>query len=617
MYKFILVLLFSTTCFATLNDVDKAFVEHKNILTNPGFENGLSSWTASGGTFAVATSGTNLLTGKASVTWDSSSASQTLTSTAVAIPNGLKGKSGYAKCSILTPSGTATHTIQAYDGSSILASSTITSNTSPVNSGVSFIFPSSGNIQLRLVSVASDEPSITLDDCYLGEATNILQTQEFSSMTSAGTITIGAITTPPTKGTIVVDKHLYRKEGQFLYVYYEYEHNGGTPAVGSGNYLFSLPTGYTINTNLVTLTTVTTTFAWRNCLGFFLYNAGGGNQAELCAVPYSTTQFRLIGLIGGSNNILGSVAGGFNSTNVHLGGWIKVPVNELSSSVTAIKPDMTAGSWSGYHDNTCSWAVTNTSYAAFAADATCVFTERTNQNFGTVTSALSGSDKLPGITFTPKRAGRYFICANTAVRGTSNVPEALQLTDGTTVVAEWGQRGQSNSTSEANAVSLCGIYVASDTSAKTVYFLGKSSSGSLTMDRGLANTSLGWTIFQIDQAFPMPAIANGVISSSSGRVKIASARINNSGTPAVAQQDGAWISSLTDNGTGDTTINVAASVFSAAPNCTCTTYNTADPVTCTIDSTTSISSTAVRVQTYTAGGSVGDVAFSIICVGAP
>lgn len=147
-----------------------------------------------------------------------------------------------------------------------------------------------------------------------------------SSLGSSTTITIGAVTTPPTKGTIVTDSVRYHRDGQFMWAYYEYEHNNGSPAVGSGNYLFTIPGGFSIDTTLVTVNTATNTTPWRNSGGFFLYNAGGANQSEFGAVPYSATQFRLIGLIGGANNILGSASGGFNSANVSFGGWVKFPI---------------------------------------------------------------------------------------------------------------------------------------------------------------------------------------------------------------------------------------------------------------------------------------------------
>src|SRR5690242_18049091 len=107
-YIFSTLLIFLVACspaFA-VTPVDNAIIGAGNILLNPGFESGSSQWTASGGSFAIATSGSNLLNGKASATWDSNGAAQTLTSGYVTIPNGLKGTNGEFACKIMTPSGT-------------------------------------------------------------------------------------------------------------------------------------------------------------------------------------------------------------------------------------------------------------------------------------------------------------------------------------------------------------------------------------------------------------------------------------------------------------------------------------------------------------------------------
>lgn len=174
MKKLILGLLLA--CFsasAAITNVDRAEVPLKSILKDSGFETGKAAWAASGGTFLIVTSGSNLLEGSASATWDSSAAAQTLSATSVAIPKGLYGQNGEAFCSIQTPSGAATHLLEVFDGTNVLASVTISSSTAPVRSGVNFVFPTSGNILLRLKSVASNEPLIAVDSCYLGKATNV------------------------------------------------------------------------------------------------------------------------------------------------------------------------------------------------------------------------------------------------------------------------------------------------------------------------------------------------------------------------------------------------------------------------------------------------------------
>lgn len=177
MVRFVFCLLFiAGLSHAELRDDDKAFIFSKNILKNPGFEPSRGNsgritldWTASGGSFSAVTSGSNLLVGSGSVTWDSSAAAQTLSSGAVTIPNGLYGRTTAAGCLIKVPSGTATHKLQVYDGTTVIAERDIFSGTNPLRTSVVFISPTSGTMLLRILSVASDEPSITIDSCYLGD----------------------------------------------------------------------------------------------------------------------------------------------------------------------------------------------------------------------------------------------------------------------------------------------------------------------------------------------------------------------------------------------------------------------------------------------------------------
>lgn len=66
-------------------------------------------------------------------------------------------------------------------------------------------------------------------------------------------MTIGAVTTPPTKGTIVFDVAAWRKVGKNMEITYTYQQSTAGGA-GNGIYLFSLPPGYTIDTtNLQTM----------------------------------------------------------------------------------------------------------------------------------------------------------------------------------------------------------------------------------------------------------------------------------------------------------------------------------------------------------------------------
>jgi hypothetical protein len=143
------------------------------LLKNPSFEATTysSNWTASGGTLAAATS-TNIFYGK-SATWDSSASSQTLTTDAITVPEGFKGNNCEASIYVKVPSGTATHTLQAWDGTNVLATATVVNSAYFTKNTVTFPCPTSGTIALRLVSVASDEPLVALDEGYLGLARNV------------------------------------------------------------------------------------------------------------------------------------------------------------------------------------------------------------------------------------------------------------------------------------------------------------------------------------------------------------------------------------------------------------------------------------------------------------
>lgn len=163
---------------AVLNSYDRQEFAFENALAdkNPGFESGVTQWTASGGTF-VSNSGTQIVpNSKQFATWDSNSASQTLQTAAVTVP-----KTGNCEFSIwiAVPSGTATHTITVTDGSNdLVTAQTITNNTNALKHIVNFPCPASGTVRGKFTSVASNEPSISLDNARLGSATNVGTVQQ-------------------------------------------------------------------------------------------------------------------------------------------------------------------------------------------------------------------------------------------------------------------------------------------------------------------------------------------------------------------------------------------------------------------------------------------------------
>lgn len=156
------VLFLGVCALAALSYVDKAFIPTDNRLVNPGFENGKAYWTPNDSAdFSIST--TSPIKGLSMGVWDADAGTDTLTSSPVSVKAG--NIVGY--CKIQTPSGDATHTLEIYDGSSILASVAIASSTSAQYSYVNMVLPADDALSLRLQAHA-DEPSINIDDCYIG-----------------------------------------------------------------------------------------------------------------------------------------------------------------------------------------------------------------------------------------------------------------------------------------------------------------------------------------------------------------------------------------------------------------------------------------------------------------
>ena len=618
MKKFIasfLVGLLSFTATAVINPVDQQKFVYQNLLLNPGFENGSVSWTASGG--ATKTANT---TAKGTLAygydWNSNGAAQTLSSETITIPNGLLGQNGVAYCGVKTPSGTATHKLEVYDGSNVIATANVTSSSTRFATVITnFVFPTSGTVVLRLNAVASNEPEIYIDDCYIGAANNISTSTNVTDWVNY-TLTIGASTTPPTQGAGATKTARWRRVGGNMEVQFTYAQTAAGSA-GSGVYLFPLPSGgYTIDTTKVTVST-TGNGASGTVVGTgqaaFTTTGGANYASDLDVIPYNTTNFQLIAQTGPFGPAQGNVSSStyqLSNNPTYYSFSASVPIVGWSAE-PAFRPDLAAVSWSGYHDNTCSWARTNTAYGDFTADASCALVERTNRNFGTVST--SGS-VLPAITFTPARTGRYYVCAVIeAFSGTAGNAGAIRLWDGTTTIGEMAVN-YTNSQGQT----ICGIYDVTSTSSKTLTLQGKSASSTINIQTGSANTMIEWSIFALDQGFPAPVLLGSVTSKSTTAEGLERAYVGTticSSSPCTLAFSSAGISSITKTGTGDYTINFVSGAFSGPPNCVISSNKSGVSATTATVGDFLPTTSSVRFTTYNLAGSPTDVAMSIICMG--
>jgi len=581
-------LLASLPANASLNDVDKTQIFNKNLLKNGGFENGKQYWTASAGTFAVTTS--SPMVGLMHATWDAAASANTLTSTSTLIPVGMYGRNGVASCVFTTASGTATHTIQAYDGSNILSSATITSSTTPTRASVNFVMPSSGSLSLRVYANA-DEPSVAVDDCYLGpsEGYNTGNSAAVSGWT-AYTPTFTGL------GTVVSSEFEWRRVGDLL----EVRGRAATGTTTAAEARLSFPTGLTSVTRANGIQIAGT------------YGRGAVGAQGLYVLVESAVTYFTFGIQTGAATMLTKQDGNaILGTGETFTLFASVRIVQWAGSTDVFTPDKLANSWSGYHDATCSWARTNTAYGDPTADASCALVERTNINFGTVST--SGS-VLPAITFTPSRAGRYYVCATaTVTNSTAGQTGAIKLWDGTTTIAE-------RDTYEVGAamgisVPICGVYVASNTSAKTLSLQTKASSGAINITTVAAASVVEWSIFQIDQSFPMPLMANSVTSSSSGVVRTEAGRITCSASSSIVSQLGNWIASVGNVSAGACVVTFVANTFSAAPYCHMTEVSSNPSAVLGIN-TVSSSSVTTDCDAASSGADCTSTTYEIMCTGA-
>ena len=138
-----------------------------------------------------------------------------------------------------------------------------------------------------------------------------------------GTITIGATTTAPTKGTIVTDQVKYQITGPNGNFSYQYDQSSSAGA-GSGDYLFTLPGGLKFDSNNIQYdTTAVGVGGWQpkgSIIGTYSCGIGTGADdlsALGVAIAYDSTRFRCFYISGqGTSENVG--VGAFSSGGIGL-----------------------------------------------------------------------------------------------------------------------------------------------------------------------------------------------------------------------------------------------------------------------------------------------------------
>jgi hypothetical protein len=499
---------------AALSELDKSVAAPRgNMLTNPGFEAGKAGWINFGaaGTYTTTTTSANRYEGAVSGSWDSDGSAQTFRSDLFST-HGRAGTNGVASCAFKAASGTATHTINVQDQlGATLATASLGVGTTYQRVSVNFPFGSSTSVRIVVASVASNEPELFIDSCYLGAAQdfNLFQV---SQATLYGTLKYAATT-----------NCLWSVSSAASFTSFAADTDCPTATVTGG---VSAPTTKVPGARLQNLPPgnyafyVTNFFQKQNAaseeyaLRFFDGTNGFSPQGAIAASDAGQTSlYGFVSYTAAQSDItvqLQAIRNGANALSIR-GDTRDFEISVYrfpTSSETAARVDSLPASWNGYHGSNCTYSRSGTSLGDFPADATCDFIEQQNVNFGTVTSQLSGSDKLPGIVFTPRRAGRFLVIANfSGLLTSSGNTSTYELYDGTNSL---GNSSFSAPGNEYTPHTLQGIVYASSTSAVTVRIRGVSSAGDVRITGpGSQSTShIRWTVIALDQSFPAPVLVS-------------------------------------------------------------------------------------------------------------
>lgn len=183
----------------------------------------------------------------------------------------------------------------------------------------------------------SQYTSVSFSASYQEEVMATNTNSGLTPWTDDGAITIGAVTTPPTKGTVTTDSMKWRRVGDSMEIQFVFEKSAGG-ANGSGTYLWQIPSGYTIDTTKIAMSV-----AAQNDVnigsGFVSTSISGQATVSRTAVfaTYDTTHFQMISDSGTDDNLefVGSANLGMGTNaQIRYSGKVTLPIVEFAAAAT-------------------------------------------------------------------------------------------------------------------------------------------------------------------------------------------------------------------------------------------------------------------------------------------
>lgn len=614
---------------------------------NADFEAGSGNWTASGGSFTIDSS-TQLFDRKSGV-FNASAGSQTLSNTAVAIPEGLKGANGFASCYFKT---TATdYKIQVTDGTNVLTERTIPALSAAQEIGTAFVFPSSGNVQLRVIS-ASDAADLGLDNCYLGTMKQgpVSQASEYGSLTYAAAANCAwSVTNNGSYGNFSADSDCATPTA-----------TGSASAPGTkipGVTFASLPPGvYVVHVDAslkASGSTAQCAYALSDGTTAQKMNqstdaaseqdrtSGGGSFRFEYSTAQSNVTFQLQAISASANSTctVSANSGGVGSPDFRMSVQRFPSAQEqafrpdqvawkVDANISGANPDLGASDQASYVPISNSGLTLTQNAGSIAAEIPCA------SGTASTGTTCSGVDEHVGVAFNAPTAGNVLACASfshTLVNSAGTIIDAyfqIAETSNTaiTILSEGKSRvGSSNSIASSTIVHplrVCGTFSFASAGKKTLRLMyeqentGTPSSNLILADAASTHgqRDIHWEVYPISQAIPAPLLVGSVTSNSSGLERVERASIANNGTCSITSQSGTWISSVSHPGTGQCVLNFTAGIWSAGASCVATQRSSVSNGICRLNSTSPSNST-INIVCLNSSFVAADYDFDVICMG--
>lgn len=622
-------------------------------------------WTASGGTFIAET--TDPLFGLQSGSWDSSASAQTLSSALVTIEKGFIGKKCTADIEYRWPSGVAGDlSFQVVDQvPNILATVALepTTGSNTRKAFLAFDCPTVATDQLRvrLLSNVSNPAIIVVDNAFVGvnkSTTNVSQASvwanarwlpavnchwagngaaalthflEFTADTDCNNPTVGGqAVVPGTKvprlrvSTVPPGKYMFVVKGGIF----------GTFS-GTGEGLFAVTEGSTDGGVRMWANTTSTTSPG-TMIGYFEVTSTQTNlEFRPIAQPAAGTW------VAGINN-------SETTQNEHI---LTMELYRFpTESAEALNLETTGAIWSGKIYDTAGGNVdllnVNLTDYTESIDPDLALELRSGSrpmqiacqtgNASTGLTCSSGSEAV-GIAVDIDSAGTYKFCVEGSyladydndsyavfaqLMETPNNSSTILQQGGTT--QGWSRAGAIPG-STIRPVSLCGMFMFASAGKKTIRlmreqsFTGAPNGHSWIVDRSATGgqRDLHFYGYQINQGFPAPVFTEvkNKINIGQSDIKKGLILVNfPGGVPTINKQfPGSWVSSLTDNGTGLTTVNFSGGYFSSVPICLVSLDSTTGSHIVKLNGVTS--STSTQVRSYDLAGTNTDLTFALECTG--